>query len=69
MQEALTNVIKHASSAAATVDVRAHGREIVVRVTDPGNGLDPATTGAGRRAERAAACSGCTSGSGSTAAS
>ncbi|HTP58800.1 MAG TPA: sensor histidine kinase [Spirochaetia bacterium] len=47
-REALSNVVKHAGVAAATVELRFAPREAVIRVTDTGRGFDPA---AGRRPE------------------
>jgi signal transduction histidine kinase len=40
MQEALTNVVKHAGTATATVVIRYGGRAVEVEVTDDGRGLD-----------------------------
>ena len=45
VQEALTNVIKHAGTASATVDVRYSGSEIAVEVVDDGRGADANTSG------------------------
>jgi len=47
VQEALTNSLKHAGTARASVTVRCHGRAIDVEVLDDGRGPGPATTGRG----------------------
>ncbi|GGY50695.1 sensor histidine kinase [Streptomyces omiyaensis] len=45
VQEALTNVLKHARPAAAVVRVRYEPRRLLVSVTDDGPGRDPARVG------------------------
>jgi signal transduction histidine kinase len=47
VQEALTNVIKHAGPAKATVVVRYGDGEVAVEVTDDGRGAAPAATRSG----------------------
>ena len=47
IQEALTNVVKHANATAARVSVRLEGRELVVEVEDNGNGFDVGARSAG----------------------
>ncbi len=50
IQEALTNVSKHAPRAAVRVDVREAGGDVTVEVDNdpaPSNGVDPAVTGGG----------------------
>jgi two-component system, NarL family, sensor histidine kinase DevS len=42
VQEALTNVVKHARAARAEIKVTSIGNEIAVEVTDDGTGFDPA---------------------------
>ena len=63
VQESLTNVIRHAGPAAATVSVSYHPDELVIDVTDTGHGPKPAagvTAGHGQAGmrERAAAVGG-----------
>ncbi|MFI1763748.1 sensor histidine kinase [Streptomyces sp. NPDC020800] len=49
VQEALTNVLKHAGTASARVELRYGPNDLTVRVTDDGEGVNPArvSTGAG----------------------
>ena len=47
MQEALTNVLKHAGPAAATVSLRYGERQLEVRVADDGVGGEPDGDGHG----------------------
>ena len=49
VQEALTNVRKHANAARVEIEVACRGAELEVRVTDDGRGM----RAAGRRGERA----------------
>jgi signal transduction histidine kinase len=63
VQESLTNVLRHAGGAAATVRVSYEPGEVTVEVTDDGNGRVPVTTGRGGHGivgmrERAAAVGG-----------
>ncbi|MEO3928865.1 ATP-binding protein [Micromonosporaceae bacterium B7E4] len=46
-REALTNVVKHAGTMAATVTVSRTGGGVLVEVTDAGRGYDPATVAPG----------------------
>jgi signal transduction histidine kinase len=48
VQEALTNVVKHASASAVEVSAREAGGKIEVAVRDDGAGFDPATSTGGR---------------------
>jgi signal transduction histidine kinase len=48
VQEALTNVVKHAGASRVEVGVRQEGGEIEISVRDDGEGFDPATSSAGR---------------------
>ncbi len=41
VQEALTNVLKHAEASTVTVSISAAGRELHVRIEDNGRGFDP----------------------------
>jgi signal transduction histidine kinase len=47
VQEALTNALKHAGPARARVELRYGAHELTVRVTDDGEGADPARVPAG----------------------
>jgi signal transduction histidine kinase len=47
VQEALTNVVRHARATRATVEVRRHGSHVVVTITDDGVGI-PAAVRRGR---------------------
>jgi two-component system, NarL family, sensor histidine kinase DevS len=47
VQEALTNVVKHAHASSAQVTVRSTDGEIVVEVSDDGTGFDPETATSG----------------------
>ena len=47
IQEALTNITKHAHATRATVSLLVEGRQITVRVQDDGVGFDPAEHAAG----------------------
>jgi signal transduction histidine kinase len=47
VQEALTNVKKHASASTARVEVTLHGGHVDVTVTDDGGGFDPEASTAG----------------------
>jgi signal transduction histidine kinase len=47
-QEALNNVVRHASARAATVDLRPMDGGLLLSVRDDGVGFDPAGTGTGR---------------------
>jgi signal transduction histidine kinase len=47
VQESLTNALKHAGGAAASVDVVVDGASIDVSVVDDGRGFDPASDGLG----------------------
>jgi signal transduction histidine kinase len=60
VQEALTNVLRHADASAARVCVRADGRALEIEVTDDGRGDTVAAAGLGLRgmAERAMALGG-----------
>ena len=61
MQEALTNVLKHAAPCSATVDVRRDGPAVIVEVADDGPGLpDQHHPGRGLTgiAERVSMCGG-----------
>ncbi len=44
VQEALTNVARHAQATAVLVQVGAEGREVVIDIEDDGRGFDPAAT-------------------------
>ena len=48
MQEALTNVAKHASASKVEVSVREEEGRIEIAVRDDGDGFDPAGSGGGR---------------------
>ncbi|MDR7520697.1 MAG: ATP-binding protein, partial [Armatimonadota bacterium] len=41
VQEALTNVVRHAEASQVTVDLTVAGRELSVRIEDNGRGFDP----------------------------
>ena len=60
VQEALTNVLRHADASTARVCVRADGRALEIEVTDDGRGDAAAAAGLGLRgmAERALALGG-----------
>ncbi|MEV4242606.1 histidine kinase [Streptosporangium canum] len=59
VSEAVTNAAKHARAGAVTVEVREHGRMVVVRVEDDGvGGADPAGGGLSGLARRVAAMDG-----------
>jgi signal transduction histidine kinase len=49
VQEALTNVLKHAEASSVTVNVAAAGRELHVRIEDNGRGFDPRRSRSGDR--------------------
>jgi signal transduction histidine kinase len=49
VQEALTNVLKHAEASSVTVSVAAAGRELHVRIEDNGRGFDPRRSRSGDR--------------------
>jgi len=48
VQEALTNVLKHAHAKTVTLSTRLEGRMVQVQITDDGAGFDPATVAGGR---------------------
>ncbi|XRQ15669.1 sensor histidine kinase [Actinomadura welshii] len=52
VQEALTNVVRHASATAVTVRVEQGPREVVIEVADDGRGPVPGTPGTGLRGMR-----------------
>jgi signal transduction histidine kinase len=60
VQESLTNVVRHAGAASATVTVSVASDQLVVDVIDDGRGGEPAQPGLGLRgmAERVAALGG-----------
>ena len=69
VQEALTNVVKHAPGARAAVDLVVSRHEVRVEVADDGGGRAPAGAARGRRSRaRATGSSGCASGSARSAA-
>jgi signal transduction histidine kinase len=47
VQEALTNGVRHAQATSMTVDVTHEGRDLLVAVTDDGQGIDPRRRHAG----------------------
>ena len=49
VQEALTNVVRHAEAERATVTVDLRGEEIMIEVADDGHGFDPEVARAGGR--------------------
>jgi signal transduction histidine kinase len=61
VQEALTNVLRHADATTARVEVRQEGDQITVVVEDDGRGIDPSRRGGhglSGMAERVALCDG-----------
>ena len=55
LQEALSNVIKHAGARTVGISARVADGAVLVRVVDDGGGFDPAAAAAGRRLAPAAA--------------
>jgi signal transduction histidine kinase len=47
VQEALTNVVRHAEAGSVVVSIRPDGEALLVEVTDDGHGPAPGTGGAG----------------------
>ncbi|MGW8393695.1 sensor histidine kinase [Pseudoduganella sp. HUAS MS19] len=47
VQEALSNIVKHARASTASVEVARHSGALQIAVTDDGTGFDPARTAAG----------------------